>query len=48
MRVIRALGAVLLLFAGVTWALAEYVVRRINDFAPSAERKFVLGLPTGS
>lgn len=27
---------------------AEYVVRRINEFGPSAERKFVLGLPTGS
>lgn len=30
-----------------TWA-ATYVVRRINTFAPSADRPFVLGLPTGS
>lgn len=29
------------------WA-AEHVVRRINEFKPTAERKFVLGLPTGS
>ena len=29
------------------WA-AEYVIKRINDFKPTAERKFVLGLPTGS
>ena len=29
------------------WA-AEYVIERINTFAPTAERKFVLGLPTGS
>lgn len=29
------------------WA-AEHVIRRINDFKPTAERKFVLGLPTGS
>lgn len=29
------------------WA-AEYTVARINAFAPSAERPFVLGLPTGS
>ncbi len=27
---------------------AEYIVKRINDFAPTAERPFVLGLPTGS
>jgi 6-phosphogluconolactonase/glucosamine-6-phosphate isomerase/deaminase len=26
---------------------AEYVTRRITEFAPTAERKFVLGLPTG-
>ena len=30
-----------------TW-VATYVVRRIRAFAPSAERPFVLGLPTGS
>jgi len=29
------------------WA-ANYVARRINDFAPSESRRFVLGLPTGS
>ncbi len=29
------------------WA-AEYVIKRINDFNPTPERKFVLGLPTGS
>ena len=29
------------------WA-ANYVARRILDFAPSADRPFVLGLPTGS
>jgi glucosamine-6-phosphate deaminase len=28
------------------WA-AIYVVKRINDFAPTAQRPFVLGLPTG-
>ncbi|KAL1529114.1 hypothetical protein AB1Y20_000074 [Prymnesium parvum] len=28
--------------------VAEYVCKRINDFAPSATRPFVLGLPTGS
>ncbi|KAI9337555.1 glucosamine-6-phosphate isomerase 1 [Obelidium mucronatum] len=27
---------------------AEYVVARINEFNPTAERPFVLGLPTGS
>jgi glucosamine-6-phosphate deaminase len=29
------------------WA-ASYIAGRINDFKPSAERPFVLGLPTGS
>ena len=29
------------------WA-AEHVIRRINEFNPTPERKFVLGLPTGS
>jgi len=29
------------------WA-ARYVLKRIKDFSPSAERHFVLGLPTGS
>ena len=29
------------------WA-AAYIVKRINEFKPTAERPFVLGLPTGS
>ncbi|ERK39779.1 glucosamine-6-phosphate deaminase [Segatella baroniae F0067] len=29
------------------WA-AEHVIKRINEFNPTPERKFVLGLPTGS
>ena len=29
------------------WA-ANYVAKRINEFQPSSERPFVLGLPTGS
>ena len=29
------------------WA-ADYIARRINDFAPTPEHPFVLGLPTGS
>lgn len=29
------------------WA-AEYVIKRINEFNPTPERRFVLGLPTGS
>ena len=28
--------------------VATYVVKRINDFAPTEDRPFVLGLPTGS
>jgi glucosamine-6-phosphate isomerase len=28
--------------------LANYIKERINQFAPTAERQFVLGLPTGS
>ena len=27
---------------------ADYIVKKINAFAPSRERPFVLGLPTGS
>ncbi|MDU7693055.1 MAG: glucosamine-6-phosphate deaminase [Helicobacter sp.] len=27
---------------------ANYIIKRINDFAPTKERPFVLGLPTGS
>ena len=29
------------------WA-AAYIVKRINAFQPTAEKPFVLGLPTGS
>lgn len=28
--------------------VAEYIAKRINAFGPTAERPFVLGLPTGS
>ncbi|KAF8995513.1 glucosamine-6-phosphate isomerase [Cyathus striatus] len=28
--------------------IASYICKRINDFAPTSERPFVLGLPTGS
>ena len=28
--------------------VADYIVRRIKDFNPTADRPFVLGLPTGS
>ncbi|KAH8828174.1 hypothetical protein DL96DRAFT_1464005, partial [Flagelloscypha sp. PMI_526] len=28
--------------------IAEYIVKRITDFAPTPEKPFVLGLPTGS
>ncbi|KIM67344.1 hypothetical protein SCLCIDRAFT_1210403 [Scleroderma citrinum Foug A] len=28
--------------------IANYIVKRINDFSPTAEKPFVLGLPTGS
>ena len=26
---------------------AKYIAKRINDFAPNAEKYFTLGLPTG-
>ena len=29
------------------WA-ADYVIKKINDFKPTLQKKFVLGLPTGS
>lgn len=32
---------------GVGQWVAEYVMNRINEFAPTAEKPFVLGLPTG-
>ncbi|CCE72959.1 Piso0_000566 [Millerozyma farinosa CBS 7064] len=28
--------------------LAEHIIRRINEFGPTAQKPFVLGLPTGS
>jgi len=34
--------------AAVGRFVANYVAAKINTFAPTAERKFVLGLPTGS
>jgi len=30
-----------------TWA-ARHIAERINDFKPTEDRSFVLGLPTGS
>ncbi|KAJ3067927.1 Glucosamine-6-phosphate isomerase 1 [Podochytrium sp. JEL0797] len=35
-------------YEDVTTYTAEYLVARINEFGPTAERPFVLGLPTGS
>ncbi len=29
-------------------AAANYVAKKINDFKPTADHKFVLGCPTGS
>ena len=34
--------------AEVADLVASYVVKRINEFKPTATRPFVLGLPTGS
>ncbi|EPQ52407.1 hypothetical protein GLOTRDRAFT_47742, partial [Gloeophyllum trabeum ATCC 11539] len=34
--------------AAVGEYIANYIAKRINDFAPTAEKPFVLGLPTGS
>ena len=34
-------------YKGASEWTAKYIKKRINDFAPSAERYFVLGLPTG-
>ena len=31
----------------IRWT-ADYIIKRINDFAPSSDKAFVLGLPTGS
>ncbi len=35
-------------YAGMSRWAAEHVIKRINEFQPTADRKFVLGLPTGS
>jgi glucosamine-6-phosphate deaminase len=34
--------------SGISTWTANYIVTRINNFAPTIERPFVLGLPTGS
>jgi len=33
---------------GISTWMANYIVTRINEFSPSKEHRFVLGLPTGS
>ncbi|MGI6233133.1 MAG: glucosamine-6-phosphate deaminase [Prevotella sp.] len=35
-------------YEGMSQWAAEYVIKRINDFHPTKEHPFVLGLPTGS
>ena len=35
-------------YAGISKWTANYIVKKINDFAPTKEKPFVLGLPTGS
>ena len=35
-------------YDGISRWIADYIIKRINDFAPSREKPFVLGLPTGS
>ena len=35
-------------YALVSKWVAAYIAKRINDFAPTADKPFVLGLPTGS
>ena len=35
-------------YANVCKWTADYIVKRINDYAPTAKKPFVLGLPTGS
>jgi glucosamine-6-phosphate deaminase len=35
-------------YSGISIWVADYIVSRINQFLPSANRPFVLGLPTGS
>jgi glucosamine-6-phosphate deaminase len=34
--------------SGISTWVANYIATRINEFSPSVERPFVLGLPTGS
>ena len=34
-------------YAGVSSWAAKYIKKRINDFKPTEDRYFVLGLPTG-
>ena len=35
-------------YQGVSESAAKYIKKRINDFQPSQDRYFVIGLPTGS
>ena len=35
-------------YEGISRWAAEYVIKSINEFQPTAEHPFVLGLPTGS
>ena len=35
-------------YAGISQWTANYIIKKINDFAPAKDNPFVLGLPTGS
>jgi glucosamine-6-phosphate deaminase len=35
-------------YSGISTWVADYIAGKINQFSPTAERPFVLGLPTGS
>lgn len=35
-------------YEGISKWVADYIVKKINEFGPTPERPFVLGLPTGS
>ena len=35
-------------YSGISTWVADYIATKINQFSPTAERPFVLGLPTGS
>ena len=35
-------------YAGISQWTANYIIKKINDFAPAKNNPFVLGLPTGS